>query len=88
MMRFRQNVLDPATGELIQEIGFDTGFELLQIAEYLHMIEGAGGGMFYSLDENFKRNGSKWKGEAKAIEALVQDGELQERILTTLQLRT
>ena len=87
-MRFKQDVLDPPTGELVQEMGFDIGYELLQIAEYFHIIESGGGGMFYLLDDNFKRDSVKWKGEFKAIADILDNDELQNRIQTVIQLRT
>ena len=49
--RFAFDVMDARSGELVQDMGFDQGFEMLTIAEHFHIIEGAGGGMFYLLDE-------------------------------------
>jgi len=86
--RFAFDVADARTGELIQEMGFDRGFELLTIAEYFHIIESGGGGMFYMLDDNFKRTGQKWKGEWRVINDLVEDEEVQYRILSRLRMAT
>jgi hypothetical protein len=86
--RFKFDVTDARTGELVQEMGFDDGFELLTIAEYFHMIEAAGGGMYYMLDNRFQRTKQKWKGEWRVIDAIQQDEELSERILSRLRMAT
>jgi RecA/RadA recombinase len=89
LMRFKFDVTKPATGELIQEVGFDTGFELLKIAEYYHMIDAGGGGMFYLLDEEFNKvKGKSWKGESRAISAIESDEDLAEEILTRCLIDT
>ena len=84
--RFCFEVADARTGEIVQAMGFDQGFELLTIAEYFHIIESAGGGMFYTLDENFKRAGQKWKGEWRAIKGIAEDEELSFRIMSRLRM--
>ena len=84
--RFAFDVADARTGELVQQMGFDQGFELLTIAEYFHIIESAGGGMFYTLDDKFKRTNQKWKGEWRAIEGIVGDEELSYRIMSRLRM--
>lgn len=84
--RFRFDVADAKTGELVQEMSFDQGFELLTIAEYFHIIEAAGGGMFYVLDDKFKRTNQKWKGEWRAIDGIKNDDELVYRILSRLRM--
>jgi len=86
--RFAFEVMDARTGELVQDMGFDQGFELLTIAEYFHIIESAGGGMFYTLDEKFKRTTQKWKGEWRAINGIVEDDELTFRIMSRLRMAT
>lgn len=89
IMRFRFDVSKPATGELVQEIGFDQAFELLKIAEYYHVIDAGGGGMFYLLDSKFNKvKGKSWKGEFRVVEALAEDEELQDILLTRCQLDT
>jgi RecA/RadA recombinase len=94
-MRFQFPVTDTYTGELIQEVGFDTEFELLQAAEHYHIIDSGGGGMFYPLDDDFERipkargkGDFGWKGEPAARQAIAEDDELRERILTRLKLDT
>jgi RecA/RadA recombinase len=84
--RFAFDVMDARSGELVQQMGFDRGFELLTIAEYFHIIESAGGGMFYMLDDQFERTGQKWKGEWRAIEGIVGDEELTYRIMSRLRM--
>jgi len=86
--RFKFDVADSRSGELVQEMGFDEGFEMLVIAEHFHIIESAGGGMFYMLDDKFKRTAKKWKGEWRAIDGIVNDGDLSERILSRLRMAT
>lgn len=86
--RFAFEVLDARTGEIVQDMGFDQGFELLTIAEHFHIIEGAGGGMFYALDDKFKRTKQKWKGEWRAIDGIVGDEELTYRIMSRLRMAT
>jgi RecA/RadA recombinase len=89
VMRFMFDVTNPATGELVQEVGFDTDYELLKAAEYFHIIEGAGGGMYYLLDKKFKRvKGRSWKGEHRAVEAISKDDDLREEIMTRCQVDT
>ncbi len=86
--RFAFDVADAKTGEIVQDIGFDQGFELLTVAEYFHIIESSGGGMYYVLDENFKRTNQKFKGEWRAIEGLMQDEELSHKVMTRLRMAT
>ena len=84
--RFKFEVADARTGELVQEMSFDQGFELLTIAEHFHIVEAAGGGMFYVLDERFQRTKQKWKGEWRAIDGIMQDEELTYRIMSRLRM--
>ena len=86
--RFAFDVVDARTGEYVQEMGFDQGFELLTIAEYFHIIESGGGGMFYALDSKFNRTKQKWKGEWRAIDGIVNDEELSYRIMSRLRMAT
>jgi RecA/RadA recombinase len=86
VMRFKFPMADARTGELIQETGFDEAFELLQAAEYFHLIESGGGGMFYLLDDNFEHTRTKWKGEWNAAQGIMEDEELRDRILMRLRL--
>lgn len=96
VMRFKFPMTDVKTGELVQDVEFDQAFELRTAAEYFHIIEAGGGGMFYLLDENFQKvkagkTGNKvvsWKGEWRMEEALSQDEELQERIRTRIRRAT
>jgi len=96
IMRFRFPRADPRPGELIQEVGFDEPFELLKAAEYFHIVESGGGGMFYLLDENFQRitrnktgKGTvSWKGEWRAATALYEEAELRDRIQARLRIAT
>ena len=92
-MRFGFPVYDVRSGELIQDVGFDLGYELLISAEHYHIIESGGGGMYYPLDDNYKRipkgrgKGSLgWKGEPAARAAIESDGEMRERILARLAM--
>lgn len=88
VQRFMFDVTNPATGELVQEIGFDLGYELLKILEYYHVIEYGGGGMVYLLDEKFKKTPHKWKGESAAMAAIAEDPELRNIALTRAQIDT
>ena len=92
-MRFCFPVYDIRTGEMLQDVGFDLSYELLMAAEHYHIVESGGGGMFYPLSDDFKRiPRSKgkgfvgWKGEPAAREALDEDDEMRERILSRLML--
>jgi len=86
--RFAFDVLDARTGEMVQEMGFDQGFELLTIAEHFHIVESSGGGMFYVLDEKFQRTKQKWRGEWRAITGIIDDDELSYRIMSRLRMAT
>ena len=92
-MRFCFPVYDIQSGEMMQDVGFDLSYELLMAAEHYHIVESGGGGMFYPLDEDFKRiHRSKgkgdigWKGEPAARAALDDDDEMRERILSRLAM--
>lgn len=94
-MRFCFPVTDVRTGELIQDVGFDLSFELLMSAEHYHIVESGGGGMYYPLDENFRRIAKPkgrgkghigWKGEPAARAAIEENDELRERILSRLMM--
>lgn len=92
-MRFRFPVVDTRSGELIQDVGFDEPFEMLEIAEHFHIVE-MSGGRFYPLDENFKhipkpgkgKGDISWHGAPAARAAIMEDEEMIERIRTKLQL--
>lgn len=86
--RFSFDVADAKTGEIVQDIGFDQGFELLTVAEYFHIIESSGGGMYYALDDKFKRTNQKWKGEWRAIDGVMNDEEMHSKIMTRLRMAT
>jgi RecA/RadA recombinase len=86
IMRFKFPMADARTGELVQDAGFDEPFELLKAAEYFHIIESGGGGMFYLLDSNFQRTKTKWKGEWRAMQGLAAEEELRERVLARLRI--
>jgi RecA/RadA recombinase len=89
IMRFCFPMTDVRTGELIQDVGFDESFELLKIAEYFHIMESGGGGMFYLLDEDFKRIGKpyNYKGEPAAMTGMLEE-EVRERVLTRIRIAT
>jgi RecA/RadA recombinase len=84
--RFKFPVMDARTGEVVQDVGFDEPFELLKAAEYFHIVESGGGGMFYLLDEDFERTNTKWKGEWRAMQGLAAEEELRERVLARLRI--
>jgi hypothetical protein len=74
-------------------VGFDLSFELLLSAEHYRLVESGGGGMFYPLDEQFRRiprgRGKGvvgWKGEPAARAAIAEDVEMRERILSRLAM--
>jgi RecA/RadA recombinase len=94
-MRFKFPVTDTYTGELVQEVGFDTEFELLLSGEHFHVIDNGGSGRFYPLDDEFQRipkgkgkGDISWHGEAVARRAIAEDEDLRERILTRLRIDT
>jgi RecA/RadA recombinase len=90
-MRFKFPVADIRTGELLQEVGFDQGWELLEIAQHFDIIEQSGS-RYYPLDDEFNRiaKNSKtdvsWAGGSNAIDAILEDEELQYRILGRLRM--
>lgn len=95
VMRFKFPMSDVKSGELVQDVEFDQAFELRTAAEYFHVIEAGGGGMFYLLDEKFNKvkagKGKKvvgWKGEWRCEQAIAEDEELQERIRTRMRMAT
>lgn len=93
-MRFRFPVADIRTGELLQDVGFDEPFELVEIALHYDLMEQAGS-RFYPLDEKFmqipkvksqpKKGVISWHGEAAAAAAIVEDEEYATRILERLR---
>ena len=92
-MRFCFPVFDVQSGEMIQDVGFDLSYELLIAAEHYRLVESGGGGMFYPLDDKFKRipkgrgkGHLGWKGEPAARAALDNDDEMRERILSRLAM--
>lgn len=84
--RFKFPMADARTGELVQEIGFDEPYEVFKAAEYFHIIESGGGGMWYLLDDEFNKTQTKWKGEWNAVAGIYEDDELYDRVLTRLRL--
>lgn len=89
--RFKFPMHDARTGELVQEVGFDHAYEVLKAAEHFHILESGGSGMYYLLDEEFKRvpkakgkGDFGWRGEWNAAIAIQEDEELRERVLTKL----
>lgn len=87
-MRFKFPMTDARTGELVQEVGFDQPFELLVAAQHFHIVESGGSGMFYLLDENFKKTKTSWRGEWRAQMGLMENEELTDRVLTRLRMAT
>jgi RecA/RadA recombinase len=92
-MRFAFPVYDTRTGELIQDVGFDVSHELLLSAQHYHIVEAGGGGMYYPLDDKFKRipkgrgkGHLGWKGEPAARAAIEGDDEMRERVLSRLAM--
>jgi len=91
-MRFQFPVWTRRTGEMMQEMGWDEAFELLEMGTYFEIIE-KDGSRFYPTDEDFQRipkNGSKrgtkstdvsWHGNGQAKAAIAEDDELRSRIL-------
>jgi RecA/RadA recombinase len=87
---FRFPVWERRYGEVVQEIGWDESFELLEMGTYFEIIEKAGS-RYYPLDENFERiakNGKgrnrtdvSWHGEGQAKAAISGDIDLRTRIL-------
>lgn len=89
-MRFQFPVWERRTGELMQTVGWDEPFELLEMGLYFEVIEKAGS-RFYPLDEDFERiakNGKgktrtdlSWHGEGQAKAGILDDEDLRARIL-------
>jgi RecA/RadA recombinase len=85
-MRFQFPVWDRRTAELIQKVGWDESFELLEMGLYFEIIDKAGS-RFYPLDEDFDRipKGKKgevsWHGEGQAKAGILDDDDLRARIL-------
>jgi RecA/RadA recombinase len=83
-MRFAFPVADVRTGELVQEVGFDEAFELLEMGVHFDIIEEGGSGNHYLLDENYERVGTKdahWRSADRAQAAIRDDAELRDRII-------
>jgi hypothetical protein len=85
-MRFKFDVMNYKTGELVQHVGWDNPFELLEIAIDLGLMETGGGGWHYMLNEKGQRAGKQyqWRGAPLAREALSENKELKDRILSKL----
>lgn len=85
-MRFQFPVWTRRTGELMQEMGWDEAFELLEMGTYFEIIE-KDGSRFYPTDENFNRISKKgktdvsWHGMGQAKAAISEDEDLRARIL-------
>jgi RecA/RadA recombinase len=91
-VRFTFPVADHRTGELLQDVGFDTAFELVEIASHFDVIEYDGNGRYYPLDDDFQRlpkdkgkGNVSWHGANNCREAIVADEALQERIFSRLR---
>jgi RecA/RadA recombinase len=92
-MRFTFPVYDHRTGESLQEVGFDTAFELVEIASHFDIIEKGSSGRYYPLDDEFNRipRGGKsktdvsWHGENAARQGILEDEAMQERIFARLR---
>lgn len=90
-MRFQFPVADVRTGEMMQEVGFDTMWELVEIGTHFDIMDYSNN-RYYPLDDDFKRipkakgkGDVSWHGERQAAQALLEDPELQERILGRLR---
>lgn len=84
-MRFRWPVTDRRTGELIQEPGWDTSFELMEMGLHFGVVE-VSGSRYYILDDDFERTGEQYHGGAKMREAIEGDDELRDRIMTRVTM--
>jgi RecA/RadA recombinase len=98
IMRFKFPMFDTRSGEMVQDVGFDLPYEILQVAMHFHIVEVGGSGMFYLLDEDFQRvkvqgkgkarKDKSWRGEWNAAVGLWEDEELRERVLERLRRAT
>jgi len=90
-MRFQFPVADIRTGEMLQDVGFDTTFELCEIAQHFDIVE-QDGSRYYPLDEDFERIAQQGKKTALSYHgvpalqrAIDEDDDLQDRILGRLR---
>lgn len=84
-MRFRWPVADRRTGEVVQQPGWDTSFELVEMATHFEIVE-VSGSRYYLLDEDFERTGDQWHGEANLRNAIDEEPELRDRIMARVAL--
>lgn len=84
-LRFRFPVANRRTGELVQNVGWDNNFELLEMAQHFDIIE-VSGSRYYLLDEEFERTGDNWHGGPKVRQALHDEPELRDRIMARVAL--
>jgi len=79
-MRFRFDATDMRTGEVMQDIGFDEGFELLESAIAFGIIKDKGSGNHVVLDDDGDETKLKWRSGAAARAGVIEDEELRDRI--------
>lgn len=98
VMRMKFDMANAASGELVQEAGFDQPYEALVLAEHFRLVESGSTGWFYVLDDEGDRvqiqNGKakptdyRFRGEWRAAQGLWDDEEERERILTRTRIAT
>lgn len=87
-MRFRFDVANNRTGELVQEVSFDEEFELFECALDFGIIEKGGGGNYVVLDDEFNPTKQKARGAWNVRAMIAEDEELADRIAARLLLAT
>jgi len=87
-MRMGYDVPNFETGELLQELHFDTAFELLECAIAFGIIKHRGSGNHVVMDDDGDETNQKWRSAAQTRAGLAEDEDLQERIQERLLLAT
>lgn len=87
-MRFKFDVMNNRTGEVVQEVSFDEEFELLEVGIDFGIIDKGGSGNYAVLDDNFEPTGQKARGAWRMRKLIEEDEELRDRIAARLLLAT
>lgn len=87
-MRFKHEMVDNRTGEIIQDPGFDDTFELIEVAKDFGILDVKSGGRYTVLDDDGRETKKKAHGVDKVRELIENDEETQLRIKGRLALAT
>jgi RecA/RadA recombinase len=87
-MRFKHEMMDFRTGEIIQEPGFDDAFELVEVGIDFGILSVKSGGRYTVMDDHGHETKIKAHGEPKMREIVMDDEGLRDRIIGRLVLAT